>query len=150
MTLKRLFIVFCLVGSFSARSQAITYFPFTSFLSFSTNPEKAVWLDARFQLNSPSNSLSTEISPMISFARRTYSSMYFGGGVKFNPINTLAELDVLEGYYINLGFRATPFEKKVKNVQLVFELSPFVGKNLNYGNLRGNLGLGYIFRRKTS
>ena len=150
MTLKRLFIVFCLAGSFSARSQAITYFPFTSFLSFSTNPEKAVWLDTRFQLNSPSNSLSTEISPMISFARRSYSSMYFGGGVKFNYINTLAELDVLEGYYINLGFRATPFEKKVKNVQLVFELSPFVGKNLNYGNFRANLGLGYIFRRKTS
>lgn len=150
MTLKRLFMVCCLTSSLSAHSQAITYFPFTNFFSISTNPEKAIWLDTRFQLNSPSNSLSTEISPMISFARRTYSSMYFGGGVKFNYINTLAKLDVLEGYYINLGFRATPFEKKVRNVQLVFELSPFVGKNLNYGNFRANLGLGYIFRKRSS
>jgi hypothetical protein len=145
---KQTLVLLMLIFSTKSFSQAITFYPFTNFLSFSTNPEKAVWLDARFQLNSSSNSLSTEISPMISFSRRTYSSMYFGGGVKFNYLNSYAKLDVLEGYYINLGFRATPFEKKMKNAQIVLELSPFVGKNLNYGNLRANLGIGYVFRKK--
>jgi hypothetical protein len=145
---SRLVILF-LLGFFNAQSQAITFYPFTNFFSVSTNPEKIVWLDARFQMNSTSNALSTEVSPMISLSRRAYTSTYFGGGVKFNYLNSLGGIDVLEGYYINLGFRATPFEKKMKNAQIVFELSPFVGKNLNYGNFRANLGLGYVFRKKS-
>jgi hypothetical protein len=147
--LKKITLMLCVFTATNLFGQAVTYYPFTSLLSFASDPTKGAFADIRFQMNSPSNSLSTEIAGNLGFSRRVYTSMYWGGGVKFNYLNSYADLDILEGYFMNIGFRATPFERKLKNAQIVLELSPFAGKNLNYGNFRANFGIGYVFRKTT-
>ncbi len=146
---KYLFLLLFTGSIHFVHAQAVTYYPFNSMLSVSSNPNKAFWTDFRFQMNSYFSSLSTEISPMVTFRQKERLKFYAGGGIKANFLNTLnpdeSKRKILEGYFLNVGMRASPIEKLPK-FQLVFELSPYANSNFDLGVFRANLGIGYVLR----
>jgi hypothetical protein len=144
---KLLLILLLVVFTNAAYAQAFTYYPFNSIFSIATNPNKAVWLDFRFQTNTYFSSLSTEISPMFNLNKAERAKFYIGAGVKVNFLNYLnpdpSKQSPLEGYSLNAGVRASPIVK-LKRFQVVFELSPYANKNFDLGVFRANLGLAYV------
>lgn len=146
----QLILSFVFVSEFT-QAQAFTYYPFNSIFSVASNPNKAVWADFRFQMNSYISSLSTEISPMFNLNKSERAKFYVGAGVKANFLNYLnpdaSKQSPLEGYFINTGVRASPFEK-LPRFQVIFELSPYANKNFDLGVFRANLGIGYVLGKK--
>lgn len=133
-------------GAFGQAS--VAYYPFnTNLLTVSTNADRAVWLDARLQTNTPFGSLGTSICPMINVARRAQVNYYTGLGVRFNFLNGLGDRDVLEGYSLHVGVRIKPIPF-VPNLRVAFELAPFAQRNFKGGNLQSFLGLAYQFSRR--
>ncbi|WP_229238973.1 hypothetical protein [Emticicia sp. C21] len=148
---KKLLFICCFITLTNAcYSQALTYYPFNSIFSIASNPNKPVWADVRFQMNSYFSSLSTEIAPMVNLTKGK-AKMYIGVGVKANFLNYLntdpQKRAPLEGYCFNLGVRVSPFEK-VPQFQGVFELSPYANKQFDLGIFRANLGVAYVFMKK--
>lgn len=145
-----LIIAFVSIAQLS-QAQAFTYYPFNSIFSIATNPNKAVWADFRFQMNSYFSSLSTEFSPMFNLNQAERAKFYIGAGVKANFLNALdpnaSKKSPLEGYCLNAGVRTSPVQK-LPRLQLVFELSPYANKNFDLGVFRANLGLGYVLGKK--
>lgn len=152
MMLKKLFLILSFaIATQLSHAQAFTYYPFNSIFSVATNPNKAVWVDFRFQMNSYFSSLSTEIAPMFNVNKSERAKFYIGAGVKANFLNYLNpdvnKQSPLEGYSLNVGVRTSPIQKLPK-LQLVFELSPYANKNFDLGIFRANLGLGYVLGKK--
>lgn len=145
-----LIIAFVSIAQLS-QAQAFTYYPFNSIFSIATNPNKAVWADFRFQMNSYFSSLSTEVSPMFNLNKSERAKFYVGAGVKANFLNALnpdaSKQSPLEGFCLNAGVRTSPIEK-LPRFQIVFELSPYANKNFDLGVFRANLGLGYVLGKK--
>ena len=131
-----LIIAFVSIAQLS-QAQAFTYYPFNSIFSIATNPNKAVWADFRFQMNSYFSSLSTEVSPMFNLNKSGEAKFYVGAGVKANFLNALnpdvSKQSALEGYCFNAGVRTSPIEK-LPRFQIVFELSPYANKNFVHRN----------------
>lgn len=137
-----------LLISIGSSAQSVTYYPFNSLLSLSTNPSKAAWLDVRLQTNSFSSSLSTEIAPAINLNKNPKGRFYLGGGAKFNFLAAaLDDRESLEGYMFNFGVRSAIFEK-YPGIQIAFELSPYANSDFTLGTFRANLGIGYNFSKK--
>ena len=149
---KKLLLLFIFISiTESSQAQAFTYYPFNSIFSIATNPNKAVWMDFRFQMNSYFSSLSTELSPMFNLNKSERAKFYVGAGIKANFLNALnpdaSKQSPLEGYCLNAGVRVSPIEK-LPRFQVVFELSPYANKNFDLGVFRANLGLGYALSKK--
>lgn len=140
-------VVFLSLLSVVSKAQSVAYYPFSSILSVSTNPEKGFWLDGRFQMNSFFSSLATEVAPAVNLNSNPKGRFYFGGGIRANALAASAGNDLLEGYFVNFGMRSAPFEK-YPQVQIAFELSPFVANDFESGLFRSRLGLAYNFSRK--
>ncbi len=130
----------------NAFAQSIVYYPFNSLLALSTNPDKKLWLDVKLQTNSYFSSLSSEISPEFNLNNNPKATFYVGLGMKLNYLNVFQGNKILDGYFFNSGVRTSPFEKQ-KKVQIIFELSPFAGRNFDIGLLRSYFGVGYNFSR---
>lgn len=145
-----LIIAFVSVAQLS-KAQAFTYYPFNSVFSIATNPNKVIWADFRFQMNSYFSSLSTEVAPMFNLNKAERAKFYIGAGVKANFLNALnpdaSKQSPLEGYSLNFGVRASPVQK-LPRFQVVFELSPYANKNFDLGVFRANLGFGYVLGKK--
>jgi hypothetical protein len=132
----------------NANAQSVSYYPFNSILSVSTNPELRVWGDLRFQTNSYFSSLSTEIAPAVNLNKNPKGRYYLGGGLRINYLAPLqGDGKLLEGYFFNVGVRSAPFEK-IPQIQIAFEVSPYVASNFESGLFRTRLGLAYNFSRK--
>jgi hypothetical protein len=123
---------------------AVGYFPFQSVVSLSTNTEKAVWLDYKLETNSFSSNLNMEISPKWNFKRKESVNFYFGAGIAFNPMYAFSNLPVVNGSFLDFGARIKPL-RQLKNLQVVFELSPYVNADFAGGNIRSKLGLAWNF-----
>ncbi|TLU98176.1 hypothetical protein [Dyadobacter luticola] len=153
--MKKLLLVAALlfICSFETlKAQAsVGYYPWSSLLSISTNPRKAVWLDARFQTNSLFSSLSVDILPMVNLKRGEVVQWYLGGGVRLNPLYRIADADAdlitIDGYSLNFGARIAPLPKN-RNIQLVLELNPYVKDKFDSGVLKSHFGLVYVFGKK--
>lgn len=147
--MKKELLVFAVILSLSLNSQAqsVAYYPFRSILSVSTNPELRVWGDLRFQTNSFFSSLSTEIAPAINLNENDKGRFYLGGGARLNYLATFQDGDILEGYFFNVGVRSAPFDK-YPQIQIAFELSPYVASDFESGLFRTRLGIAYNFSRK--
>jgi hypothetical protein len=131
-----------------AQAQSVAYYPFNSILSVSTNPDARLWMDLRFQTNSFFSSLSTEIAPAINLNNNTKGMYYLGGGFRINYLAALQDNSkMLEGYFFNAGVRSAPFNK-IPQLQVAFELSPYVASNFESGLFRTRLGIAYNFSRK--
>ncbi len=134
--------------SLSAFGQAsVAYYPFNSLLSVSTNPNKAVWLDARVQTNTLFGSLSTTVAPMITVKRTNQANYYTGLGIRFNALNGLDDRSTLEGYSLHVGVRVVPLPF-MPNVRVAFEIAPYAQRNFKSGVLYSYLGVAYQFNKK--
>lgn len=132
----------------SAFGQAsVTYYPLNSILSVSTNPDRAVWLDARLQTNTALGALSTTLCPMINVVRKPTINYYVGAGINLNPLTSLNDERFVRGYSAHVGVRFIPLSFLPK-FRVAFELSPYTQSNFKYGNLYSYLGLIYQFQKK--
>lgn len=148
--MKRLLvIILCLLTQKQLLAQvAISYYPFQSILSVSTNPDKKLFVDFKIETNNFVSNFNMEFSPKINIKRSEKVNYYFGIGISINPVNSFANLPTTNGYFIDFGVRAKPFEKH-NNLQIVFEISPYVNREINGGNLRTRIGIAWNFVRKT-
>ncbi len=147
-----LILVFTIANKNVLLAQAsVGYYPWSSLLSVSTNPKKAVWLDTRLQTNSLFSSLSLDILPMINLKRGEVVQWYLGGGLRLNPLYKIADaradLITIDGYSINVGVRIAPLPKN-RNVQLAVELNPYVKDDFASGVLKSHFGLIYVFKKR--
>lgn len=128
---------------------AISYYPFTSFLGVSTNPDRKIWADFRIVTNSFGGNTNFEISPKLNLKKTDVLKTYIGLGVNFDVLYSLYNYGrYLNGYFISGGVMVSPF-KKVRNLSFIFELSPYVNQSFSDGMLRANLGLAWHFKKKT-
>jgi hypothetical protein len=142
---KLLSLILILFTSDILHSQvAISYFPYPSYLSVSSNPKRTIWLDYKLETNTFFTNLNMEISPKVNIKNNPLISCYLGPGLSLNPVNYSSDLPILNGYFIDAGIRWSPLEK-MKQVQLVFEVSPYLNHQFNSGNLRTRLGISYVF-----
>lgn len=147
----RLFSLICFLFLFHESStvwaQGLMYYPFTSQVSISTNPTKKIWLDSKWQTNSFFSSLSTEISPFLNISPSPKARLYVGAGIRANfiPLLTSTSAEITEGYFATVGIRSALFTA-YPQIQVGFELSPYVHRSLEIGLIRTSLGIGYYFK----
>lgn len=123
---------------------AISYFPFQSILSISTNTEKLLFIDYKTETNTFASNLNMEFCPKINFKRTNTANYYVGIGISFNPVNQRAQLPLTNGYFTDFGIRIKP-SNKIRNLQIVFEISPYINREFKSGNLRTRLGVAWNF-----
>lgn len=126
---------------------AVSYFPFQSILSLSSNTEKRVWADYKLETNSFSSNLNMEFSPKINLKRTEWVNYYLGAGISINPANNEAGSSLLNGSFIDIGARIKPWAK-ARNFQIVFEISPYANRLFSNGNIRTRLGAAWNFTKK--
>lgn len=145
--MKKVFVLLiCLILQKQLLAQvAVSYFPFQSILSVSTNTDKRFFADFKTETNSFFSNLNMEFSPKFNIKKKEAVNYYTGIGISVNPANSYANLSVTNGYFIDFGMRAKPFEK-LQNLQVVFEISPYVNRVFKGGNLRTRLGLAWNFK----
>lgn len=147
--MKRILVILlCLLTHKPILAQvAISYFPFQSILSVSTNTDKRLFADFKIETNNFISNFNMEFSPKINLRSLEKVNYYTGLGISINPVNSLANLPITNGYFIDFGMRAKPFEK-LNNLQVVFEISPYLNREMNGGNLRARIGIAWNFIRK--
>lgn len=123
---------------------AVSYFPFQAILSVSSPVDKLVFIDYKLETNTFFSNMNMEFSPKLNLVRREKVNYYTGLGWNFNPMNAYANLPISNGYFVDFGLRAKPFDQ-LKNLHVVFELSPYVNSNFTGGNLRSRLGVAWSF-----
>lgn len=149
--MTRFVFLFCFVLSLFTSSilcaQGLMYYPFTSQVSVSTNPTKKIWLDSKWQTNSFFSSLSTEISPFLNISPSPKARLYVGAGIQANfiPLLTSTSAEITEGYFATVGVRSALFAA-YPQIQVGFELSPYVHRSFEIGLIRTSLGIGYYFK----
>lgn len=126
---------------------SVGYFPFQSVVSVSTNTEKLCWVDYKLETNSFASNFNMEFSPKINFSRRSLVNYYTGVGISLNPAYVASKLSITNGYFIDFGVRVKPLTQ-YKNLQIVFEISPYINKSFDGGNIRTKLGIAWNFSKK--
>mgnify|MGYP001953233162 CR=1 FL=1 len=92
------------------------------------------------------SNVNMELSPMWNFKRTDWVNYYTGIGVNFNPMNSFQDLPIVNGYTLDFGARIKPLQK-YKNIQLLFEISPYMNQEFSGGNLRTLFGVAYNFNK---
>ena len=140
--MKKYLIIF-LIGFWVSEIKSqitINYFPFNDIVSINSNPYKRLFIDYKVQTNSFFTNMNMEFSPKFNFKRKEKYNVYTGFGVQFNLTNIYLKTPLQNGYFIDFGCRLMPFEK-FQRLNFIFELSPYINKDINGGNLRSRLGL---------
>ena len=140
--------LFLFVSLHSKAQGSISYYPFNSYLAVSTNPDKTLWFETRIVFNTLTNSLVTEIAPMVTISRSQTATYYAGVGINMYPLKAFDNDNVLNAYFLSVGVRAYPFER-AQRVGINFELSPLAYKKFDLGNFRAFFGLSYRFGDRT-
>lgn len=143
-------LLLCLLFPVAAFGQAsVAYYPFNNLglLTVSTNPNRAVWLDARIQTNSIFEQLSTTFCPLFNVSRRERVNYYVGPGIRINALNSLNGDKVLENYSLHVGVRAAPVES-LPNLRVAFEVSPSAAANFKSGVFYTYLGFAWQFNKR--
>lgn len=144
--MKKIIAIFLLAFGHKNTSAQISigYFPFQSLLSITSNTEKLAWVDFKMETNTFASNLNMEISPKINFKRTDCVNYYIGPGWSFNPTNAYSDATITNGYFLDFGARIKPLSNW-RNLQLVFELSPYVNTDFTGGNFRARLGIAWNF-----
>ncbi|WP_234735112.1 hypothetical protein [Tellurirhabdus bombi] len=146
--MKKWLVLFLLPCSISAFGQAsVAYYPWANLFTVSTNPQRLLWLDARFQTNTLFGQLNTTITPLINVKRTETYQFYVGPGIRFSPVDAALGDDFLQGYSLQIGVRVSPIQS-IPNLQAAFEMSPSVESNFKSGVFYSRLGVAYVFRKK--
>jgi hypothetical protein len=148
--MKRILVLifFLFIHKIVLSQVTIGYFPFQSFLSVSTNTDRTLFADFKMETNNFISNFNMEFSPKFNFRSSEKINCYTGLGISINPANTFADLPITNGYFVDVGVRIKPFES-FNNVYLLLEISPYVNREINGGNLRTRMGLAWKFRRKS-
>lgn len=125
---------------------AVTYFPFQSVLAVGTDTERRAWAGLSAETNTFISNVNLEVQGALNVRRGDIVNYYAGLGLNANPFSVLNQLPLLNGYSATAGARIKPFSAR-RNVQVVFELSPYLNRYLDGGYVRTRLGLAYNFRR---
>ena len=131
----------------AAAQVAVTYFPFQSVLGVATDTERPLWVGLNAETNTFISNVNLELQGMANLKRGEWVNYYAGLGVNTNPLAAVNELPLLNGYTITAGTRIKPLAN-YRNVQVVFELTPYVNTHFDGGFVRTMLGLAYNFRRR--
>lgn len=126
---------------------AVTYFPLQSVLGVSSNTERRLWVDVNAQTNTFISNVNLELQGMANLKRGDWVNYYVGLGVSANPVSVLNNLPLVNGYTLTAGARIKPLPR-YRNVQVVFELTPYTNAYFDGGYVRTMLGLAYNFRRR--
>lgn len=145
--LLTLLLAFAFISSYE--QVCVSYYPIQSVLGISSNTERLVWADYKVETNTFFSNLNMEFSPKINFRRTLSANYYSGAGISFNPAYHASDLPWVNGYFLDLGVRIRPI-LQYGNLQLVFEVSPYLNKEFNGGSLRTRLGISYNFCRKST
>ena len=144
--MKKILIIFILsFGFFTGKlySQiAVSYYPFQSILSVSSNTDKLLWADLRIETNTFFSNINLEFDAMVNIKRTDWINYYTGLGINVNPFYDLESLPFTNGYVLNVGVRIKPIQRH-KNLQVIFELGPYFNKNFDGGIFRTLLGISY-------
>jgi len=144
--MKKILIIFILsFGFLTGRiySQiAVSYYPFQSILSVSSNTDKLLWADLRIETNTFFSNINLELNAMVNIKRTDWVNYYSGLGINVNPFYGLESLPFTNGYVLNVGVRVKPMQKH-KNLQVIFEFGPYFNKNFDGGIVRALLGISY-------
>jgi len=145
---KWLLLAFSLI-SFSAFSQvSLAYYPWESVLSVSTNPNRVLWLDARFQTNALLGQLNTTIAPLFNVKRTETYQIYVGPGFQLSPISAAIDNDdLLQNVSLHIGTRVAPLAA-IPNLRVALEVAPTIRTDFESGVLRSRLGVVYVFRKR--
>lgn len=142
--------MFLVTFATNVRSQvAVSYFPFQSIVAISSNTERPLWLDYKIETNTFSANMNMELSPKINFRKSELVNYYVGPGVSFNIANSFQNLSLINGYFVDVGARIKPI-KKCSNLQLVFEVAPYINQAFDGGILKTRLGLAWNFAKNKS
>ena len=77
---------------------------------------------------------------MVTIKKTDWVNYYTGLGINANPFYGLESLPFINGYVFNVGVRVKPIQKH-KNLQVIFELSPYLNKDFDGGMFRTLLGM---------
>ena len=136
--------MFSLISQRTYSQIAVGYHPFQSILSVSSNTEKSFWLDYKLETNTLFSNLNMEFSPKYNLHTSERVNYYLGAGISINPLNGASDLPITNGYFLDCGARIKPLTEN-KNVQIIFEFSPYFNREFSGGSLRTRLGIGYNF-----
>ena len=131
----------------AAGQVAVTYFPFQSVLGLSTDSERRLWVGLNAETNTFISNVNLELQGMVNLKRGEWVNYYGGLGVNTNPLAAVNQLPLLNGYTLTAGARIKPLAN-YRNVQVVFELTPYANPYFDGGYLRTLLGVAYNFRRR--
>ncbi len=148
MKFKCLIVLFAFAPVLIRSQVAVSYFPFQSILSLSSSTEKILWGDYKLETNTFVSNMNMELSPKLNLKRSPLVNCYLGPGVNFNPAYSFAGLQIVNGYFLDIGVRIKPLEKR-KNLQLVFEVSPYTNVEFGNGSIRTRLGLSWNFMKNS-
>ncbi len=129
----------------AAAQVAVTYFPFQSVLGLSSNTERRVWVGLNAETNTFISNANLELQGLVNVKRGEWVNYYTGLGVNTNPFLAFHALPLVNGYTLTAGARIKPLPSH-RNVQLVFELTPYANRHFDSGYVRTLLGLAYNFR----
>lgn len=139
-----LVLIFSLAAKTNSAQVGISYYPFQSIIAVNTNTEKMAWADVRMETNTFISNLNFEFNGLFNFKRTEWVNYYSGIGININPFYTLKDLPATNGYLVHFGARIKPFSK-IKNLQVAFELSPYLNTDFSAGQIRTLMGLSYNF-----
>lgn len=146
--MKYLIVCFLLFSTCSAFAQVgLSYFPWNNKLGVSSNTEKKLWGEVKFEVNTFFGNLNTDLALMYNVKQKEQVNYYVGLGVSTNFIRGAFEEKGLNGYNLYVGSRIKPFTK-YPGVQIIAELAPYINSEFSSGLLQANFGVGYQFLRK--
>ena len=128
---------------------SVGYYPIQSELSLSTNSKRLIWGDLRIATNTFYGNITTEPVLIVNIKRKEMVNFYSGLGMNFNFFNAASNISIINGYSLHIGTRIKPL-KKMNNLQLIFEISPYMNQKFDGGLLRTRLGVAYQFKKKKS
>ncbi len=137
-------LVFLFVQKSLIGQIVVGYFPFQSQISINSNTDKILFADYKLETNNFLSNLNMEISPKINLKKSEKINYYTGLGISINPINSFSNLPITNGYFVDFGIRYKKFER-IKNLQIIFELSPYLNREFDGGNLRSRIGIAWAF-----
>lgn len=137
-------LVFSALSVPAVAQVSLGYFPWAySQVQLTSNPSNLIFGDLRVETNSFIANLNIEAAVFTNLQRKEEYNLYLGPGVVTYPVYSDDE-QFLTGYFLSLGVRWMPFEK-LRQLGILFEISPYVNDSIEAARLRSNLGVAYHF-----
>lgn len=146
--MKKLALLFIIIIGLKTNSvsaqMGVSYYPIQSIISINSDTEKMFWADLRMETNTFISNVNFELNGFYNFKRKENINYYIGLGINVNPFYSLEGLSATNGYLLPLGCRIKPFSK-IRNIQLAFEIAPYLNPDFEGGQIRSLLGIAYNF-----